>query len=121
LGLTWAIYKSAAKLTPELLVELALVSAIVVPFCLPRMHERYFFLADVLSILAAFLIPALFYAPVVMITVSFFAYQPTLFGAEPLPMGLLALAVLLLLIALGHHTVTGLLQPAKVPAESPTK
>jgi hypothetical protein len=41
-----------------------------------------------------------------MITISFFAYQPTLFGAEPVSMGFLALGVALLLVALLRHAVT---------------
>ena len=36
------------------LLPAALLSAIAVPFFLPRMHERYFFLADVLSLALAF-------------------------------------------------------------------
>ena len=64
LGLIWVIYKSPAKLTAQLLIELALISVVLMPFCLPRMHERYFYLADVLSIIVAFLIPSLFYVPV---------------------------------------------------------
>ncbi|HUP68133.1 MAG TPA: hypothetical protein VM145_07980 [Sphingomicrobium sp.] len=36
------------------LLPAALMSAIALPFFLPRMHERYFFLADVLSLALAF-------------------------------------------------------------------
>jgi Gpi18-like mannosyltransferase len=37
----------------EAMLPVALLSAIAVPFILPRMHERYFFLADVLSLALA--------------------------------------------------------------------
>ncbi len=102
LGLVWAIQKSRARLSSGMLIELALISAILMPFFLPKMHERYFYLADVLSIVVAFLFPTLFYAPVLMITISFFAYQPTLFGAEPVSMGILALGVFVLLVTLAR-------------------
>ncbi len=36
--------------TPAHLVGLALLSAILLPFLLPKMHERFFFLADVLAL-----------------------------------------------------------------------
>ena len=36
--------------------ELALLSAILLPFVLPKMHERYFFLADILSFCIAWVV-----------------------------------------------------------------
>jgi Gpi18-like mannosyltransferase len=36
--------------TPISLVALALLSAMILPFLLPKMHERFFFLADVLAL-----------------------------------------------------------------------
>lgn len=41
------------QLTPRALVEAALLSALMIPGLLPRMHERYFFLADVLALAVA--------------------------------------------------------------------
>ncbi|MFH1185397.1 MAG: hypothetical protein V1755_10220 [Chloroflexota bacterium] len=108
LAFSWAIYRSSSKLTPGLLIELALISVILVPFFLPKMHERYFYLADLLSIVFAFYVPSHFFVPLLMITVSFFAYQPTLFGVEPVPMGLLALGVFILLVALLRHALARL-------------
>ena len=35
--------------TPDRLIALAMLSAMLLPFLLPKMHERYFFLADVLA------------------------------------------------------------------------
>jgi hypothetical protein len=35
-------------------IKLALLSAMIVPWFLPRIHERYFLLADILSLAAAF-------------------------------------------------------------------
>ncbi len=109
---TWAVWRSPRGLTPALLVELALIAAILVPFTLPKMHERYFYLADMLSIILVFYEPKFFFVPVLMITISFFAYQPTLFGIEPVPIAFLALGVLTLLIVLGRHALSTLYPPA---------
>ena len=121
MGLAWAIARSRANISPALLIELGLISAILVPFFLPRMHERYFFLADILSIVAAFLQPSLFFAPIVIISASFFAYQPTLFGVEPVPSGLLALAVLLVLLAVSRDVIPRMFAMADAAAERRSK
>jgi len=105
LALALAIFASPSRLTRSLVLELALISAMLLPFLLPKMHERYFYVADLLSIIVGFYQPSLFFVPVLMITISFFAYQPTLFGVEPVPIGLLALGVLVLLIALNRHAL----------------
>ena len=57
------------------------MSALVVPFFLPQMHERYFFLADVLSIVYAFYHPQHSFVPIVVVTSSLFSYFPFLFRA----------------------------------------
>ena len=105
LALALAIFASPSRLTRSLLLELALISAMLLPFLLPKMHERYFYVADLLSIMVGFYQPSLFFVPVLMITISFFAYQPTLFGVEPVPIGLLALGVFLVLIVLSRHAL----------------
>jgi Gpi18-like mannosyltransferase len=113
LAFVWAASRGRDKLTSGLLLELALISVLLMPFCLPRMHERYFYMADVMSIVVPFFIPSLFFVPVIMITTSFFAYQPTLFGAEPVSMGILALGVLFLLVILIRHAGKQLLAMSK--------
>ncbi|MFI6156092.1 glycosyltransferase 87 family protein [Kitasatospora sp. NPDC051170] len=53
----------------------ATVFAIAVPFLLPSMHERYFYVADVLSVLLAFHRPRqLWYLPVLVQLASFGSY-----------------------------------------------
>ncbi len=85
------IIKSTAKLTPALLLELALLCVLVIPFVLPKMHQRYFFPADVLSIAFGFYFPTYFFVPLTINMVSFFSYQYFLFGVEPIPTSNLAL------------------------------
>jgi len=104
--IAFGLYRSEVKFTPGLLMEVALLSALWLPFLLPKMHERYFYPADVFSILVAFFVPRLFFVPLAMITISFFAYQPTLFGVEPVPMAILALAVFALLTIVTRHAIS---------------
>jgi hypothetical protein len=92
------VWKSRAELTKSTLIQLALASVLIVPYFLPRMHERYFFPADVISIIYGFFFPAYFFVPILINLVSFFAYQPFLFGMSSFPLPLLALVELGILI-----------------------
>ncbi len=60
----WIICTALDKreLTPEM-VLMALISVSLTPFVLPRMHERYFYPADALSLVAAFFNPELWFVP----------------------------------------------------------
>lgn len=49
-------------LTPRLVLLTALVSTVLAPFLLPRMHDRYFYPADNLSLVLAFFAPSYWYA-----------------------------------------------------------
>jgi Gpi18-like mannosyltransferase len=91
------IVKSRVKLSDNLLLELALLSVLVVPFVLPKMHQRYFFPADILSIAFGFYFPTYFFIPLVITVVSFFSYQYFLFGVEPFSTSNLALVTFAML------------------------
>jgi Gpi18-like mannosyltransferase len=66
-------------LTRENLVRLSMVSVLVLPYFLPRMHERYFFLADLISVVYAFYFPRYFFVPLAIGAVSALSYTPFLF------------------------------------------
>ena len=67
------------ELTPTRIVLASAVSAVLVPFFLPAMHERYFYLADTLSVVAAFYLPKRLWAlPVLVQFASAFSYAPFL-------------------------------------------
>ena len=110
--------KSASKMTPALLVELAAFSTLLAPFVLPKMHQRYFFPADILSIVFGFYFPAYFYVPLVINMVSYFSYQYFLFGPEDVPMSMLALVTLAILAILGRKLMTDL-YPRRMAPEIP--
>ncbi|MGE5074154.1 MAG: hypothetical protein ACM3MF_12055 [Anaerolineae bacterium] len=106
------IYKSQAPLSVPLLLKLALVCVLFMPFFLPKMHDRYFYPADVIAILYAFFFPQYFFVPVVIITASFFAYQPTLFETETVPMGILAAGMFTMLLVVARDAIRDLFSGA---------
>src|SRR5215217_7633482 len=61
------------------LAALLAVSTLLLPFTLPHMHERYFFPADVISIVYAFYSPKRFFVPLIVGTASLLSYFPFLF------------------------------------------
>lgn len=77
------------KLDAETLLVAALVSVILVPSLLPHMHERYFFSADIFSIVLAVWIPRYWPVAVLMQLTSFLAYISWVFGTwlltQPVP------------------------------------
>jgi Gpi18-like mannosyltransferase len=78
--------RSAGTLESWRLVQAATIIAIVVPFTLPSMHERYFYCADVLSVLVALRDPRrLAVVPVLVQAGSLAGYMSYLFGPFKLP------------------------------------
>ncbi|MEW5960748.1 MAG: hypothetical protein AB1801_23735, partial [Chloroflexota bacterium] len=80
-----SVYKSRAQLTTAIMVELATISVLIMPYFLPKMHERYFFAADVLTIVFAFYFPPYFFVAILIQMVSLFTYLPFLFKVEVIP------------------------------------
>jgi Gpi18-like mannosyltransferase len=99
--LCYACLKSNVPWGPRLTVRLALASALLVPFTLPYMHERYFFAADCISIVYGFYFPRRFYVPLGVVTISLFSYFPFLFNdmtVIKLPYLALLLAAVLIIV-----------------------
>jgi Gpi18-like mannosyltransferase len=88
------------RLTPEVILALATASVLVTPFVLPRMHDRYFFAADVLTIVLAFWVPRLVPVALLVQMVSLFSYWPFLFEDEVFSGPLLAVFELVAVVAL---------------------
>ncbi len=117
-GLVWGImisfvfiligYKSPRPLERKTILELAVASAMIVPFFLPKMHERYFFAADVLSILYGFYFPRRFYIPLGINLASFFSYWPFLFEQDLFPLPVVAIFSFVILSTLVYFTVSDL-------------
>ena len=58
----------------ETWIRLAFLSAIVVPFILPGMHERYMYLGDILGVLYYLVIRKNIHLPIGILLVSFYSY-----------------------------------------------
>lgn len=95
-GIGLLVWKSEQPLTKAVLLKVALTFALVIPFFLPEMHERYFYLADVLSIIYAFYFPRYFYVPVIMQASSLIAYAPYMLNVHVINLGYASFGVLLL-------------------------
>jgi len=103
-----AVFKSRIPLSAPRIVQLATFSVLFLPFILPEMHERYFFAADVLSIVFAFYFPSYFFIPILVGSVSFFSYLPSLLNVTVFSYSLLALIQLGTIVLLARHMVTTL-------------
>ncbi len=75
--LAYLVYKSRLKITQDRLIHLATISVLFMPYILPKMHERYFYPADILSLIFAFYFPRYFWVAIVVQMSSFFGYLGT--------------------------------------------
>ena len=66
------------------LMELSFIFALMIPWLLPRMHERYFFLAELLSIVYIALHPRRLPVGICLLFGGFLIYSVYLFGAMPI-------------------------------------
>ncbi len=98
-------YRKKTILESRDLILLAALSSVMVPFFLPAMHERYFYLLDVISILLLFCYPKLFYIAIITQLTSFFSYQPYLFSKELIPLSILSLGNLFILVVLSREMI----------------
>lgn len=62
------------------LLALGLIFSLMIPWLLPKMHERYFYLAEMLSLCYAALYPRRLHVPVILMTGGFLSYHLYLFG-----------------------------------------
>ncbi|HEY1573893.1 MAG TPA: glycosyltransferase 87 family protein [Pseudonocardiaceae bacterium] len=79
LALLLGAVRRRSPLTPTGIVLACAVSTLVVPYFLPAMHERYFYLADIFTVVAACHLPRRLWAlPVLEQFASAFSYAPFL-------------------------------------------
>jgi hypothetical protein len=110
LGWVYWSWRTVEPLDVPTITLLALVCATLVPFFLPNMRERYYYLADTLSLILAFMVPVLWYLPLLFQVLSMLSYSMFLW-ASPRPIleaaALISLFTLILLLRqqaiLGAH------------------
>jgi len=105
LGIYYVLIARPVELTDDRIVTLGVLFAILVPFLLPGMHERYFFLADVLSVALVFFRPRLWYVPLLVESASFLCYLPFFFHrvGRFVPMTIPTTLMLAALLAVGYR------------------
>ncbi len=91
------LYINRNKLGTSLLFDAAFIFTLILPFFLPRMHERYFYLAEVLSVLYLVLHKNRF-IPLLINLTSFSCYCTYLFGYRISSLEYLTLANLVIII-----------------------
>ncbi|MGZ9931485.1 glycosyltransferase 87 family protein [Streptomyces sp. NC-S4] len=92
-----------SEITSTHIVLMATVSAMLVPFLLPSMHERYFYVGDVLSVIAAFYLPKrLWPLPVLVQIASFGSYMQYITDQKLNAMPNMAIYTGVMAVAVGH-------------------
>lgn len=88
--LAYLVYKSKLEITQDRLIYLATISVLFMPYILPKMHERYFYPADILSIIFAFYFPQYYWVAISVQLASFFSYlgTPIYIKIFSIPLGL---------------------------------
>jgi len=93
------------------LVTAALLSVLMIPYFLPGMHERYFYPADLISLIYAFFVSRGWILAVLVQFCSFFTYLPYLFRQEPVPRPYLALVMTCVLACVIVEFAKAVLKP----------
>lgn len=79
----WVNWKAGSLVTERQFVLTALASLALVPFLLPKMHDRYFYPADVFSFITFLFIPELWFLPLLYQIMSGMTYTIFLFHWSP--------------------------------------
>jgi Gpi18-like mannosyltransferase len=94
-------FRHRHALGPRALVAVAAFQSTAIPFLLPAMHDRYFYLADALLIAAACVLPRLIPAAVLAQAASLAGYAVILWGAPSALLPFASGAELLALVVAG--------------------
>lgn len=76
----WKLWKTEFELTSDIMLRFCVLCALAVPFLLPHMHERYFYLADALTVIYAVVYRKRWIAPVIVVASSILVYGMYLFN-----------------------------------------
>lgn len=88
-------------------LELACIFVTAIPFFLPKMHERYFYIADILSIVYAFCHKKRWFVPILSISASTYTYlryiYRGIFRQCPLWLGSIAMMIVVIIFMLDYY------------------
>jgi Gpi18-like mannosyltransferase len=112
----WSVWRSRVVMSREIILQLCLLSLIMTPFFLPKMHERFFYPADVVAIAYGFYFPKQYYVPVAIGFASFFSYLFFLLHRTILPLQLRSLVMFVALAAVAWGVRKSLNMPQAAAA-----
>lgn len=101
------ILKTQPKVNADFILHTAFLSCLILPYFLPRMHDRYFFPADVISLIYVIRYPRRWYIALALSCTSSFSYFYFLFSTwEAFPFKILGLVngVVLALVLKDYFT-----------------
>ena len=102
----WLIHYK--EITPDMTLGFALFFAIFLPFVMPKIHDRYFFLADMLSVLYASRHKNRRFMPLLVVGASFMCYVPYLMRQNPIDERWLSLMMLGALVIVSRDLLAGM-------------
>jgi hypothetical protein len=76
------IFLNRKKFTKIDVLNLFFLFSLIVPYFLPKMHERYFFMAEILSVIYFIFNPKKWYYPLIIQICSLSTYLSFLFGIQ---------------------------------------
>jgi Gpi18-like mannosyltransferase len=98
LCLVYYLFNHRKKVGMAQIWRLSLAFTLLMPLVLPKMHDRYFALAEVCAILYAARYPKRWYVPALVIFASFESYMPFLARERPVDM---RFAAAMMIVAMG--------------------
>lgn len=113
------LYYNRAKLDTSLLFDAAYLFSLLLPFLLPRMHERYFYLAEALSVAYMLLHRKRAFIPPLLLFTTFDCYSAYLFGYRFIDLWQLAIINAAVIFYLLYKFIGDV--EAKVPVYLPEK
>lgn len=106
LALVYLCYIYKDRVTTSNLVIVAYLSALMLPYFMPSMHDRYFFIADMLSVCVFFFDRRKWYVPLVTVYASFASYSNFLINEPDVyNLRIFSLALLVVMIIMSKELV----------------
>jgi len=123
-GISYLFWQKISFNSVNFWIHLGLLSSTAIPFFLPKMHERYFFLADIMSIIYVFFVGFIilkrntvklkirrfnrFWIAIVINLISFFAYGPFISGFSHFKLPDLSLYMLIVIVFIIAYSLQNL-------------
>ncbi len=108
--LFWIIFRKKIYLSNDLIIEMSIWSVVICTCFLPHMHDRYMFLADIISIIYFMVYRKNIYIPLIINFVSFSTYIRYLFRGFFLSSSIVALINVIFIILFSGYVFRKLLK-----------